>query len=125
MLEIGAIVDGTVKSVMKFWAFVEIEDGNTGLVHISEISNSFVKDINDYVKVGDPVKVKVLEIEDDKIALSMKQTEPPKLKEKIEVKYEDLSFEDKLQKFIKESNTKYEQKRSRQNSKYGRSKSRR
>lgn len=125
MLEIGAIVDGTVKSVMKFGAFVEIEDGNTGLVHISEISNSFVKDINDYVKVGDPVKVKVLEIEDDKIALSMKQTEPPKLKEKIEVKYEDLSFEDKLQKFIKESNTKYEQKRSRQNSKYGRSKSRR
>lgn len=125
MLEIGAIVDGTVKSVMKFGAFVEMEDGNTGLVHISEISNSFVKDINEYVKVGDPVKVKVLEIEDDKIALSMKQTESPKPKEKIEVKYEDLSFEDKLQKFIKESNTKYEQKRSRQNSKYGRSKSRR
>lgn len=125
MLEIGEIVDGTVKSVMKFGAFVELEDGSTGLVHISEVSNSFVKDINDYVKIGDSVKVKVLEIEDDKISLSMKQTEPPKPKEKVEVKYEDLSFEDKLQKFMKESNTKYEQKRSRQNSKYGRSKSRR
>ena len=125
MLEIGEIVDGTVKSVMKFGAFVELEDGSTGLVHISEVSNSFVKDINDYVKTGDSVKVKVLEIEDDKISLSMKQTEPSKPKEKIEVKYEDLSFEDKLQKFMKESNTKYEQKRSRQNSKYGRSKSRR
>ena len=125
MLEIGEIVDGTVKSVMKFGAFVELEDGSTGLVHISEVSNTFVKDINDYVKTGDSVKVKVLEIEDDKISLSMKQTEPPKPKEKIEVNYEDLSFEDKLQKFMKESNTKYEQKRSRQNSKYGRSKSRR
>lgn len=125
MLEIGEIVDGTVKSVMKFGAFVELENGSTGLVHISEVSNSFVKDINDYVKTGDSVKAKVLEIEDDKISLSMKQTEPPKPKEKIEVKYEDLSFEDKLQKFMKESNTKYEQKRSRQNSKYGRSKSRR
>lgn len=128
MLEVGSIVDGVVKSVMKFGAFVELEDGNTGLVHISEISDDFVKNIDDYLKKDDFVKVKILEVCDDKIALSIKQAQPPKpkeKKEKVEVRYEDLSFEEKLQKFMKDSNSKYEQKRSRENSKYGRTKSRR
>ena len=58
--EEGKIVSGKVTGVTNFGAFVELEDGTTGLVHISEVSTSYVKDINDHVKVGDVVDVKVL-----------------------------------------------------------------
>lgn len=70
-LEVGSIVEGKVVRVKPFGAIVSL--GNTqGLVHISQVANSFVQDINDHVKVGDMVKVKVLSIDEEshKIALS-------------------------------------------------------
>lgn len=73
-IEEGKIVNGTVTGITNFGAFVELEGGQTGLVHISEISTSYVKDINDHVKVGDTVEVKVLPSDKKgKIGLSIKQ----------------------------------------------------
>ena len=74
MAGIGDIVEGTVTSVMPFGAFVTFGSKESGLVHISEISAEYVKDINSVVKRGDRVKAKVIKIDDDgKISLSIKQ----------------------------------------------------
>ena len=62
-LEVGAIVEGVVTGITNFGAFVSLPDGKTGLVHISEIADAYVKDINDYVKKNDTVKVKVLSVD--------------------------------------------------------------
>lgn len=73
-LEIGKIYDGKVKGIAQYGAFVEIEGAGTGMVHISEIANSFVKDVKDYLTENQSVKVKVLSIGDDgKIGLSIKK----------------------------------------------------
>jgi len=73
-VEEGKILSGKVTGITAFGAFVELEGGLTGLVHISEISTSYVKDINDHVKVGDIVDVKVLAPDKKgKIGLSIKQ----------------------------------------------------
>lgn len=72
-IEVGAKVSGKVSGITNFGAFVDLEDHKTGLVHISQVSNSFVKDIHDVLSVGDVVTVKVISIADDgKIALSIK-----------------------------------------------------
>ena len=73
-LEVGSVVQGKVTGVTKFGAFVEVAPQKTGLVHISEISNEFVKNVSDYFKEGQIVKVKILSInEDGKMELSAKQ----------------------------------------------------
>lgn len=73
-LEIGSIVEGRVTGITKFGAFIAIPEGKTGMVHISEISNSYVKEISDHLSEQQDVKVKVLSIsEDGKISLSIKR----------------------------------------------------
>ena len=80
-LEVGTILEGKVTGITKFGAFVQLPGGASGLVHISEIANAFVSDVNDYLKMGDAVKVKVISInEAGKINLSIKQTLPPPAK---------------------------------------------
>ena len=64
MVSVGSILEGKVVSVMPFGAFVDIGNKQSGLVHISELSSRYVKDINDCVKKGDTVKVKVIKIDD-------------------------------------------------------------
>ena len=121
MVSVGEIFDAKVLSVMPFGAFVGIGDNVSGLVHISEISNTFVKDINDHIKKGDQVKVMVIKIDDDgKISFSIKQAMPEKkVKKQPEEKQkkqpvrpaeidwaqnnDELSFEDKLSKFKSDS----------------------
>ena len=77
-LVVGEIFEGKVTGITKFGAFVAMPDGRNGLVHISEIANTFVNDINDYVKEGQMVKVKVIGIgENGKVNLSMKQVLAP------------------------------------------------
>lgn len=77
-LEIGSILEGKVTGITKFGAFVQLPGGVSGLVHISEIANAYVSDVNDYLKLGDAVKVKIIGInEAGKINLSIKQTLPP------------------------------------------------
>ncbi|MFD2171732.1 S1 RNA-binding domain-containing protein [Tumebacillus lipolyticus] len=76
-IEIGSVVEGKVTGIKSFGAFVELEEGKTGLVHISQVSHTFINDINDVLKVGDVVTVKVLNVEESgKISLSIKETQP-------------------------------------------------
>lgn len=73
-LDVGKIYEGKVTGITKFGAFVEIEPGTTGMVHISEVANTFVSEIKDHLTDGQQVKVKVLAIGDDgKISLSIKK----------------------------------------------------
>ncbi len=78
-IEVGSIFEGKVTGITKFGVFVDFAEGKTGMVHISEVASTFVKEIKDFVTEGQTVKVKVLSIsEEGKIALSMKKAEPPK-----------------------------------------------
>ena len=73
-LEIGAIVEGKVTGITKFGAFVELDGGKTGMVHISEVSTDYVKEISDHISENQVVKVKVLKISPDgKVSLSIKK----------------------------------------------------
>ena len=122
MVSIGDIVEGKIVSIMAFGVFIEWDKKESGLVHISEVSNEYVKDINEHLKKGQIVKAKVIKIDDNgKISLSIKQAmsaEEKKEKQKNEkqervpvrpadidwsVKDDNLSFEDKLSKFKTDS----------------------
>ncbi|HLO10641.1 MAG TPA: S1 domain-containing RNA-binding protein [Pseudoneobacillus sp.] len=73
-IEVGSKLQGKVTGITNFGAFVELPEGSTGLVHISEVADNYVKDINDHLKVGDMVEVKVINVEKDgKIGLSIKK----------------------------------------------------
>ncbi len=77
-LQVGMVLEGKVTGITKFGAFVALPDGKSGLVHISEIANTFVNDVHDYVQDGQTVKVKIIGIADDgKINLSIKKAEAP------------------------------------------------
>ena len=77
-LAVGAIVEGKVTGITKFGAFVALEGGKTGMVHISEVAHTYVSDINEYLTVGQDVKVKVIAIDPaGKINLSIKKATPP------------------------------------------------
>src|SRR5690606_2608577 len=80
-VETGQILEGKVTGIQPYGAFIALDEETQGLVHISEITHGFVKDINDYLSVGDVVKVKVLSVdeENNKVSLSIRATqEPPK-----------------------------------------------
>lgn len=73
-LDVGKIYEGKVTGITKFGAFVEIEPGTTGMVHISEVANTYVSEIKDHLSEGQTVKVKVLSVsEEGKISLSIKK----------------------------------------------------
>ena len=73
----GNIVKATVTGIESYGVFVSFDEYYTGLIHISEISNNFVKDITDYVNIGDVISVKILEIDDEEghLKLSIKDIE--------------------------------------------------
>lgn len=79
-LEVGSIQEGRVTGITKFGAFVALPEGKSGLVHISEIANTFVNDVHDHVQLGQTVQVKILSITPEgKINLSIKRAaEPPR-----------------------------------------------
>ena len=77
-LEVGMVLEGKVTGITKFGAFVELPGGRTGMVHISEVASTFVKEIRDYVTENQTIKVIILNInEDGKISLSMKRAVDP------------------------------------------------
>lgn len=121
----GNILEGTVVNITSFGAFVEIE-GKTGLVHISEVADSFVKDIREHLKEQDKVRVKVISIDDNgKISLSIKQANPPKKSSKpAEIdwaaeksKSSSKNFEDIMSKFLKDSEERFQDIKKHQESK--------
>ncbi len=78
--EIGAIVEGTVVDVVKFGAFVKIRGGKTGLIHISQISDKFVREVSEHVSVGTNVVAKIISVDDKgRIQLSLKSITPEEL----------------------------------------------
>ncbi len=132
-IEIGSIQEGRVTGIMNFGAFVSLPGGKSGLVHISEIANTFVKDVHDHLQVGQTVRVKVLDInEQGKINLSIKRVDEEEKKKPEPVKEvqavspakpkepeigevappsRDQSFEEKLKKFMQASDSKNADKR--------------
>lgn len=81
-IEVGSIVEGVVSGITNFGAFVNLPEGKVGLVHISEVADVYVNDVNEFLKEQDNVKVKVLSVDDKgKIALSIKRAQEKKLDE--------------------------------------------
>ncbi|MCI1964581.1 MAG: S1 RNA-binding domain-containing protein [Oscillospiraceae bacterium] len=77
-LEVGTVLEGKVTGITKFGAFVELPGGKTGMVHISEVAPTFVKEIRDFVSENQMIKVKILNITPEgKISLSMKRVAEP------------------------------------------------
>lgn len=125
-LEVGAIFTGKVTGITKFGAFVSIENGRSGLVHISEIANTYVDDVSKHLTVGQEVNVKILSIDGNgRINMSIKQTLPkpeekpkqqPRTQQEIRQarlnvepqvhKKVEVSFEDKLKRFMQDSDSK-------------------
>ncbi|MEN8907627.1 MAG: S1 RNA-binding domain-containing protein [Clostridiales bacterium] len=113
LVEVGKIIEGKISGITKFGAFVEFSDGKTGLVHISEVAQEYVKDIKDHLKENEVVKVKVVSVnENGKISLSIKkafsQKENYKTKRPAETKWNSkkVPFEEQLAKFLKDSDEK-------------------
>jgi S1 RNA binding domain protein len=121
MIEVGQILEGTVTGLTDFGAFVALPDGKTGMVHISEVSNTYVNNISEHLSEGQEVKVRVIEInEKGKIALSIKKANESETAEKDdkpkkprpqprvwqgtpEKQTENMTFEDMLASFKKTS----------------------
>ena len=86
-IEVGNILPGKVTGITNFGAFVDLGNRKTGLVHISEVSNSYIKDIKDVLTVGDEVQVKVMEIfGDGKVSLSIRRASADSSEENVEEK---------------------------------------
>jgi S1 RNA binding domain protein len=113
LVEVGNIVEGKVSGITNFGAFIQLPEGKTGLVHISEIAEEYVKDIKNHLQENQEVKVKVLSMENGKISLSIKKavdrkTFPKTGKPPMEIDWsrggnEGISFEDRLAKYMKDS----------------------
>ena len=112
-IEIGTLVTGKVVKILPFGAFIQTDDGISGLVHISEVARNYVENINDHLKIGDVVDAVVVKIdENNKISFSIKKALASKPKEPVKKEpirpadidwgkkdTDTMSFEDKLSKF--------------------------
>jgi len=103
-IEVGHVYQGEITGLSKFGAFVSLPEKKSGMVHISEISDNYVNDINDHVKEGQKVKVKVIGIDEKgRINLSMKRV----VDEFTVPEKKPASFEDMLSKFKQESDDRF------------------
>ena len=107
-IEVGSKLQGKVTGITNFGAFVELEKGKTGLVHISEVADKYVKDINEHLTVGEEVTVKVINVEKDgKIGLSIKKAKdrPANHGRRKQQSSQDRTenFEAKMNRFLKDS----------------------
>ncbi|OEF95767.1 S1 RNA-binding domain-containing protein [Desulfuribacillus alkaliarsenatis] len=104
-IEVGSKVEGKVTGITNFGAFVELPGGITGLIHISEIAEDYVKDVNEHLKLNDKVLVKVINVDEKgKIGLSIKQAvNKPKPQQR---RVPQISMDDKINQFFKDSEEK-------------------
>ncbi len=123
-LTVGAVLEGKVKTITNFGAFIALPENKTGMVHISEVSNTYVSDIHRHLSEGQDVKVMVIGVEGTKVNLSMKRLEPRPQKfphredgaaplrptrtptPPPAPKTADQLFEEKLKQFLTESDSK-------------------
>ena len=125
-LTVGAVLDGKVKSITNFGAFISLPENKTGLVHISEVANTYVSDIREHLTEGQDVKVVVLSLDGGKVNLSIKRLEAKPQREERAPRREnnaprpartaptpppapktaDQLFEEKLKQFMSESDSK-------------------
>ena len=75
-LTVGAVLEGKIKSITNFGAFVSLPENKTGMVHISEVANAYVSDIRQHLTEGQDVKVVVIGLENGKVNLSIKRLQP-------------------------------------------------
>ena len=75
-LTVGATLEGKIKSITNFGAFVALPENKTGMVHISEVANAYVSDIRQHLTEGQDVKVMVIGLENGKVNLSIKRLQP-------------------------------------------------
>jgi S1 RNA binding domain protein len=116
LVEVGKIIEGKVTGITSFGAFIQLPDGKTGLVHISEIAEEYVKDIKAHLKENQSVKVKVISVDNNgKISLSVKRAIDRKpvveSSRPVDIDWgkdstDNLSFEERLAKFMKDSDEK-------------------
>ncbi len=114
--KVGAILEGKVKTITNFGAFVTLPENRTGMVHISEVANCYVSDIRQHLTEGQSVKVRVTKIEDNgKIALSVKKAEEPLVRQAPKsvapratqsVPAAPMTFDEKLKQFMSDSDSK-------------------
>lgn len=115
-VEVGKIVEGKVTGITNFGAFILLPNGKTGLVHISEVALAYVKDINEHLKAGDEVKVKVMSIDEKgKVSLSIKKAvedeQKANARKPAQIEFtrstgNEMSFEDKMKMFMQDSDEK-------------------
>ena len=102
-LEVGGVIEGVVQRTTPYGAFIQLEGGKVGLVHISEIDRNYVRSVEDYLHVGDNVSAKVVAIkEDGKIDLSIKALQDPQPRVDRR-RGSDPEFEQKLKRFLRQS----------------------
>lgn len=139
-IEVGSVVEGVVTGITNFGAFVELPEGKTGLIHISEVADVYVNDVHDFLKEHDKVKVKVLTVDErGKIGLSIKALQdkpsaeqqaaaapvrPPRPSRDMRRtaasrQIGSPSFEDKLSRFLKDSDERLTDLRRKTDSKRG------
>jgi S1 RNA binding domain protein len=109
LLEPGNIIDVEVTNIAEFGVFVRCKTGEEGLVHISEVANEFVTNINKYVRIGEKISVKVLgRNKKNKLEFSLKKAkeQAPKKALFIRSSSENKEFEDVLNRFLKRSDEK-------------------
>ena len=105
-VHVGDIVDVTITGIQPYGAFALLPDGSSGLIHISEISYGYVKNVNDYLKVGDTIYAEVVDINDDdnQLRLSIKdidyKNDGAKLKRMAETKGGFKPLKDNLDNWI-------------------------
>ena len=111
-----------VTGITNFGAFVELSNGKTGLVHISEVADAYVKDINDYLSENETVKVKVINISEGKIGLSIKQVNPQSSRDRRGHRRRasnPADFEERLSRFLRDSEERQQALKKSQDSKRG------
>lgn len=122
-LTVGAVLEGKVKSITNFGAFISLPENKTGLVHISEVANTYVSDIRQHLTEGQDIKVMVIGLDAGKVNLSIKRLEAKPQRENRPAaprptpqrtapvppaapKTADQLFEEKLKQFMSESDSK-------------------
>ncbi|HOV26724.1 MAG TPA: S1 domain-containing RNA-binding protein [Pseudobacteroides sp.] len=116
LVEVGKIVEGKISGITNFGAFIQLPEGKTGLVHISEVAEEYVKDIRSHLKENQVVKVKIISVDKNgKISLSIKKAQEANTNQRtvkpVDIDWnrnstDNLSFEERLAKFMKDSDEK-------------------